>query len=80
MVLPSPTAARCNLDWSCRLARQWPLQLVFAGKAHPHDDAGKALIRALHVHLQVLQPDVPDVFLPNYDMRLARLLVVGADV
>jgi starch phosphorylase len=53
---------------------------VFAGKAHPHDEGGKVLIRTLHAHLQVLQPDVPGVFLPNYDMRLARLLVAGADV
>lgn len=62
------------------LARRWPFQLVFAGKAHPHDEGGKVLIRTLHAHLQVLQPDVPGVFLPNYDMRLARLLVAGADV
>ena len=62
------------------LARRWPFQLVFAGKAHPHDEGGKALIRTLHDHLQQLRTDVPGVFLPNYDMRLARLLVAGADV
>ena len=54
------------------------LQLVFAGKAHPADQGGKAmvarLIRAIH-----RWPDAC-VFLENYDMGLARLLTRGADV
>jgi len=62
------------------LARRWPFQLVFAGKAHPHDEAGKGLIRTLHSHLEALRPDIPGVFLVNYDMGLAKLLVAGADV
>jgi starch phosphorylase len=61
-------------------ARQQPFQLVFAGKAHPQDGAGKALIRTLHEHLRAVQADIPAVFLPNYDMRLAKLLVSGVDV
>lgn len=59
--------------------RQCPFQLVMAGKAHPRDEGGKALIQRLHACLREL-PDIPMAFLPDYDMALARILVSGADV
>ena len=62
------------------IAKRWPFQLVLAGKAHPRDWPGKELIRAVHCHLKELAPAVKSVYLPNYDMRIARLLVAGADV
>jgi starch phosphorylase len=57
-----------------------PVQIVVAGKAHPADDGGKALIQQL-----VQYSDGPDVrrrivFLPDYDMAMARTLVQGCDV
>ena len=57
-----------------------PLQLIVAGKSHPADDAGKALIQQV-----VRFADAPDVrhriaFLPDYDMSMARLLYWGCDV
>ena len=57
-----------------------PFQLVMAGKAHPRDERGKALIREAHSHLRRLSGAMPAVFLPDYDMALARKLVAGADV
>jgi starch phosphorylase len=54
--------------------------LVFAGKAHPHDDEGKQTIRHVIELGRRLEPDVPVVWLPNYDVELARTLVSGADV
>ena len=57
-----------------------PVQLIVAGKSHPADDGGKALIQ------QVVQfADDPEVrhrivFLPDYDMSMARLLYWGCDV
>jgi glycogen phosphorylase len=62
------------------IARRQPFQLVFAGKAHPHDDPGKRLIEELHRHLANLSDAIPMVFLPNYDMKIAASLVAGADV
>jgi starch phosphorylase len=62
------------------IARRHPLQIVLAGKAHPHDEGGKELIEKLHRHARELEGIVPVVFLPNYDMRIARLLVAGVDV
>ncbi len=57
-----------------------PVQLVVAGKSHPADDAGKALIQQI-----VKFADRPTVrhriaFLPDYDMSMARLLYWGCDV
>jgi starch phosphorylase len=60
--------------------RAQPFQVVMAGKAHPRDDSGKALIRQIHDHMRRLRADIPMAFLPNYDMRLARVMVAGADV
>jgi starch phosphorylase len=69
-----------HLDRLKNIAQQWPFQLVMAGKAHPHDQGGKALIEQIHTHLQELEGVVRGVFLPNYDMELALNLVSGVDV
>jgi len=63
-----------------RIARRTPFQIVMAGKAHPRDGEGKRLIERLHAHVRELAGAVPAVFLPNYDMALARRLVAGVDV
>ena len=57
-----------------------PIQLIVAGKSHPADDGGKALIQQV-----VRFADRPEVrhriaFLPDYDMSMARLLYWGCDV
>jgi starch phosphorylase len=57
-----------------------PLQLVFAGKAHPRDEVGKGLIRNIHAAAEGLREDVRVVYLENYDMRLGGLLTSGADL
>ncbi|TVP45648.1 MAG: alpha-glucan family phosphorylase [Gemmatimonadales bacterium] len=57
-----------------------PLQLVFAGKAHPDDEGGKDLIQELHEVTR--HPDVNGrvVFLEDYDMAIGRAMVAGCDV
>jgi starch phosphorylase len=62
------------------IARSQPFQIVLAGKAHPRDGGGKQVIERLHAWARELQGAVPVVFLPDYDMDLARLLVSGVDV
>jgi starch phosphorylase len=56
------------------------LQIVFAGKAHPRDNDGKLLIQRIVQVSRSLSADVPVVYLPNYDMRLAGLMTAGVDV
>jgi len=62
------------------IASRYKFQVVFAGKAHPHDGEGKEAIRELHSEMQALSGSVPCAFLPNYDMAMATLLVSGTDV
>jgi starch phosphorylase len=53
--------------------------VVLAGKAHPRDADGKEAIRRIHEIARQLQGNVTCVFLADYDMRLAKTLVAGAD-
>ncbi|MBN1399776.1 MAG: alpha-glucan family phosphorylase, partial [Anaerolineae bacterium] len=57
-----------------------PVQIIYAGKAHPRDNPGKEFIRQI-VHL-TRREDIRRrvIFLEDYDMSLARYLVQGADV
>lgn len=57
-----------------------PLQVVYAGKAHPRDEPGKSIIRRIFDGAKALGDAVRIVYLENYNMTLARHLVAGADV
>jgi starch phosphorylase len=57
-----------------------PVAIVFAGKAHPSDTPGKALVQRIVQASQDERFRGRLVFLPDYDVELARLLVQGADV
>jgi starch phosphorylase len=56
------------------------LQIVYAGKAHPKDDAGKSLIEKIFVIKEKLKDSIPIAYLNNYDMDMALKLVSGVDV
>jgi glycogen phosphorylase len=58
---------------------KYPFQVVMAGKAHPRDEEGKALIQAIHAYMPKVKP-LAVAFLPNYDMSIAARLVAGTDV
>lgn len=60
------------------LLKDGKIQLVFSGKAHPNDGLGKDIIRKL-VEMDRRYGDSV-VFLENYNMEIARLLVRGCDV
>ena len=57
-----------------------PVQILFAGKAHPRDDAGKELIQQLVRLAQSKELRRRLVFLEDYDMGVARYLVQGSDI
>jgi starch phosphorylase len=56
------------------------LQLVFSGKAHPQDDDGKRVIQRIFRVASELKGELPIAYLPNYDMRMARLMTAGVDL
>ena len=59
---------------------QRPVQLIIAGKAHPADQAGQALIQAWIQFIRRPEVRRHAVFLSDYDMLLAEQLVQGVDV
>ena len=62
------------------LSSDRPIQIIMAGKAHPHDNEGKQLIQRIFQFCT--QPEIQNrmVFLEDYDMHIARYLVQGSDV
>ena len=60
--------------------KQRPVQLIFAGKAHPDDHHGKALLAELVRFSR--RPDVAGrlIFVPGYDMGVGRAMVAGCDI
>ena len=68
-----------------RLARllgdpQRPVLLLFAGKAHPHDEPGQHLIRVIHDFSRRPEFEGKILLLEGYDLALGRSLVTGVDV
>lgn len=58
----------------------YPVQFLFAGKAHPADGAGQGLIKKIYEISQRPEFIGKIIFLDNYDMQLARRLVSGVDI
>lgn len=57
-----------------------PVQIVFAGKAHPADDLGKEMIREIAQTSRDPELRMRMAFLEDYDIAVARVLYQGADV
>lgn len=57
-----------------------PVQIIFAGKAHPADQPGKLLIQNVYRKVKKAESGGRLVFLEDYDMNLARYLVQGVDI
>ncbi len=61
-------------------AKVGKIQVVYGGKAHPHDEPGKAGIRRVHEARAALADVVEIVYVPNYDMSLAKYIISGVDI
>ncbi|HEY59009.1 MAG TPA: glycosyltransferase family 1 protein [Anaerolineae bacterium] len=57
-----------------------PVQIIFAGKAHPADEPGKRLIQEVYRKVKLAENGGRLVFIEDYDMNVARHLVQGVDV
>jgi starch phosphorylase len=62
------------------VANAGPIQILFAGKAHPQDQGGKESIRRVFEAARQLRDKVAIVYLANHDMALAQLLTAGVDL
>ncbi len=64
-----------------RIARQaGPIQLVYAGKAHPRDEGGKDIIRNVFGGAAAVAAAIRTVYVENYDLQWGRLITSGVDV
>jgi starch phosphorylase len=61
-------------------SRAGRLQIIYGGKAHPRDEAGKRVIQQIIQARDSLGPDVRLVYLENYDWELGGILTAGVDV
>jgi starch phosphorylase len=57
-----------------------PIQILFAGKAHPRDDGGKDVIRRIFAKARELAGTARVVYLEDYDLTLGALLTSGVDL
>jgi starch phosphorylase len=72
-----------NIDTLCEilLANNWPINFIFAGKAHPADEPGKSVIKLILDYQKDLHQKSKGlanlIFIPNYDMKIAKMMVAG---
>ncbi len=72
-----------DIDRLCEilLKHDWPITFLFAGKAHPADEPGKTVIKLILDYQEELHQKSNGlanlIFIPNYDMKIAKLLVAG---
>ena len=57
-----------------------PVQVIFSGKAHPADEAGKLIIQQIYRAVKDARTGGRLVFLEDYDMNIARYMVQGVDI
>jgi starch phosphorylase len=69
-----------DMDALRRVNARYPFQLILSGKAHPQDENGKRHIQSIHQRIKELSDEISIVFLPNYDLTVAKALVPGVDV
>lgn len=75
LLLSQPERLRALIEHAHR-----PVQFVFAGKAHPADQAGKDRIRDIELFSRTNGVGARFVFVPDYDMAIARAMYHGSDV
>jgi starch phosphorylase len=61
-------------------AQAGAVQVIYAGKAHPHDQGGKDLIQRIFQAKEALKAHVKIAYLENYNMELGKMLTAGVDV
>ncbi len=61
-------------------SRAGRFQLVFGGKAHPQDEPGKKLIEQVFEAGRRLRPKVPIIYLQDYDIEVAQVMIPGVDL
>jgi starch phosphorylase len=57
-----------------------PIQIIYAGKAHPQDGSGKETIKKIYTVMKTFSGKVRMAYIQNYDMRIAKMMIAGVDL
>jgi len=57
-----------------------PIQIIYAGKAHPKDEAGKDSIRKIFQIMKTFNGNIKMTFIHNYDMSIGKMMTAGVDL
>ena len=57
-----------------------PIQIIYAGKAHPQDEPGKVIIKNIFKAAGELKGKIKVVFVENYEMAIAKKICAGVDL
>jgi len=57
-----------------------PIQIIYAGKAHPHNHGGKESIKKIYEAIRNICGKVSITFIPNYDIEISKMMVSGVDL
>jgi starch phosphorylase len=70
-----------DLDRLKKIAREvGPVQIIYAGNAHPNDEGGKEIIRQVFRAAEALKESIKVVYLENYGLAMAKFLCSGVDL
>lgn len=75
-----------NIDTLCDILikNKWPVNFLFSGKAHPADEPGKSVIKLILDYQEELHTKSQGlanlIFIPNYDMHIAKMMVAGVHI
>jgi starch phosphorylase len=56
------------------------MQIIYGGKAHPKDESGKDSIKKIFKVMKTIGGKVKIVYIHNYDMEIAKMIVAGVDL
>jgi len=57
-----------------------PIQMIYAGKAHPQDRSGKEIIQRIYQARELLKKEIKIAYLENYDIDMAKMITSGVDL
>jgi starch phosphorylase len=57
-----------------------PIQIVYAGKAHPKDQSGKETIKKIFYTMKTINDKIKIAFIQNYDMTIGKMVTAGVDL
>jgi starch phosphorylase len=57
-----------------------PIQIIYAGKAHPRDETGKETIRNIFEIMKTIRDKIKIAYIHNYDMMIGKLMTAGVDL